>query len=224
MKVHSNHQLIFVSIVALALAVASVYTLQELAPDVYNGITGAVVTRVNLTGVGPADCNFILYDEWNLVSFFCVSDFMDLPDAIGSLTNLAAMFGYEKGDGDPWKAYKPDLPLNVVNDLTYVSKKKGYWIRMNGSENYFLNGTLAPFALVTITEGYQLVGYPNNETEPIPEVFLTINNSYTKVVSQNPVNQTILTYIVGVGGTLNETRPYRGYWINATTSDTWVVS
>jgi len=190
----------------------------------YKGITGRVVTTVNVTGAKIVPCNFTLRQGFNLASFPCVTDYYEIEQAFENVTGLVAVFGYDKNDQDHWKVYNPNLPEWVVQDLSYLEKKKGYWVLMNSSSQFYLSGPLSATTNIHLSQGYNLVGYPSSTEKSVEEALQSINGSYTKVVGFNNTAKQYLVYVPGANNTLLNITPYRGYWINMSQQGVWVVN
>jgi len=220
---NNNTEEILVLITVLMLLILSMMALNKVIPSSFQSITGRVMTRVNITQPAPGNCNFTLYKGLNLVSFFCITTMHPTGDVVGSLSNLDAVFEYQEGSSDAWKIYNPNLPSFVIQDLTRMSRTEGYWIRMKGDEHFFLEGGLRVPTDVYLAPGWNLVGYPTNETKPVNQSFSSIEGNFTEVRTYNTATQSFISYVPGVGGALNQTEPYFGYWINATTKEVWVV-
>jgi hypothetical protein len=193
-------------------------------PTSFQEITGNVVTTVNVTLPISANCTFTLYPGLNLVSFFCISTLTPVSEVVGGISsNLEAVFEYQEGGTDAWKIYNPSLPSFVIQDLHYMSRTKGYWLRMRNTQNYSLVGNLRIPNSINIIPGWNLLGYPVNRTKLVNESFISIEGNFTEVRAYNSLTGSFISYVPGVGGALNQTEPYKGYWINATVVEVWVV-
>jgi hypothetical protein len=192
----------------------------------FSSITGEVVSRVNVTGLRVDYCNFTLQEDLNLVSFFCIANGAPIGEVMNGFSNqgnIEAVFEYEKGSTDLWKIYNPNLPGFVIQDLHDMSRTKGYWIRTNAQTSAYIIGGLRIPNYIPLTPGWNLVGYPTNSTKAVNESFITIAGNYTEVRKYDPINHVFLSYIPGIGGGMNETKTYEGYWINITTPEVWTV-
>ena len=144
-------------------------------------------------------------------------------DVVGSLSGLDGIFEYQENSSDLWKTYNPNLPSFVIQDLTYMSRTEGYWIRMQSNENFSLSGGLRLPTNIYLVPGWNLVGYPTNQTKPVNQSFISINGNFTEVRTYNSSAGSFISYVPGVGGALNQTIAYYGYWINATVDEVWTV-
>lgn len=209
-----------ISIILLAL---SSLVMERLIPSSFDRITGDVISHVNITQTLSADCNFTLAEGLNLVSFFCIPNAVSRSEVIASLENLTAIFEYQEDQSDSWKSYNPGLPSFVIQDLATMSRIEGYWIRMRNNESFFLAGGLRVPTNIPLHPGWNLAGYPTNRVKDVNESFLSIEGNFTEARTYLPFSGTTIGYVPGIGGALNQTEPYHGYWINATVEEVWVV-
>ncbi len=222
----SEHEIeaIALSLLVILASVSILGLLKDMAPKTYNEITGRATagTTVNITRADPANCSFQLEDGMNLVSFSCIGDFQNATVMMENVSSLIAVFEYDKSSTDGWKVYSPQVPNWTKNDLAKLSKKRGYWVWVNQSQSFFHSGFLSG-TTIELDSGYNLVGYPSREVKDINSSLSSINGSYTKVATYDTSSGSYRIYEPGEGGDLNETRPPEGYWINMSTSDSWVV-
>jgi len=195
----------------------------KVLPKSFQEITGEVVTMVNVTAPPPVNCNFTLYSGLNLVSFFCIPTSYPRDFVIINISNLEAIFEYQKGASDLWKSYNPSLPSFVVQDLNFMSRTEGYWIDMSADEDFFLEGGLRLPTSITLMPGWNLPGYPTNEVKAVNDSFSSLEGNYTEARAYNPITDVFISYVPGVGGAINQTEPYYGYWINTTIDEVWTV-
>ena len=195
----------------------SLIALENTLPLSFQKITGQVVATVNVTQPRVANCTFTLYSGLNLVSFFCIPNEISTSQVLGRISqNIEAVFEYEEDSSDAWKIYNPNLPSFVIQDLKYMSRTKGYWIDMKDTTNYSFEGALRVPNFINLVPGWNLVGYPSNKTVLVNESFDSITGNFTEVRTYIPSLGSFISYVPGVGGALNQTEPYFGYWINAT--------
>jgi hypothetical protein len=214
---------IAVLVTVILLFIITIMTFERILPSSFQTITGDVISRVNVTQPLAANCNFTLYSGFNLVSFFCITTMTPRNDVIFNLTDMESIFEYEEEATDVWKSYNPSLPSFVIQDLHYMTRTKGYWIKMRADQNLFLEGDLRIPSYVYLKSGWNLAGYPTSQIKPVNTSFSTIDGNFTVVRAFDPQNKIFIAYVPGVGGALNQTEPYRGYWINATTDEVWVI-
>lgn len=205
----------------LVLVLSTAHNLGSLEHS-FNQITGDVITKVNITSAPPTYCNFTLEPGLNLVSFYCVS-YENLRDnIIENITSLEGIFEYQEGSTDPWKSYNPTLPSWVVQDLDKIYRCEGYWIRANSSEQVLIAGGLYLPTHINLVIGWNLVGYPTNETKNVTEAFSSIEGNFSEVRAFNASTQGFYNFIPPSTGALQHTKTPDGYWINANATEVWV--
>ena len=209
--------------IAAVIACLAIFNLQ-IATESINSITGAALTTVNISPLPPVPCNFTVESGWNLVSFYCISLLESRQYVTDNITSLGYIFEYEESNPtDPWKSYNPSLDSVYVQDLDTMSRAKGYWLYMNSSENILVYGGLRLPTSINVVPGWNLVGYPTNETKGTFESFSSIYPNYTEVRGYNWTTKTFQNFIPPSSGGLRNTTPYNGYWVNMTASGVWVV-
>lgn len=189
----------------------------------FENVTGEVLTTVHIIETRSAYCNFTLEEGLNLVSFFCIRNGAHKDEVIENITNLESIFEYQENAQDRWKSYNPSLPGFVIQDLELMYRTEGYWIRMRAQEDFFTGGGLRLINYIDLTPGWNLVGYPTNKTKPVNESFASIEGNFTEVRAYNASTQVFTNYIPSVGGGLTKTDPDRGYWINVSENEVWIV-
>jgi len=206
------------------LLLLSLMVLEKTLPVSFQKITGGVVSTVNVTQSISVNCTFTLYSGLNLVSFFCIPTQIPASRVLGGISsNLDSIFEYQEGSTDAWKTYNPSLPSFVIQDLENMGRTEGYWINMLNTQNYSLEGGLRIPNSIILVPGWNLVGYPTNRIKPVNESFASIEGNFTEVREYNPITDSFINYLPGFGGALNQTEAYKGYWINVTTSEVWIV-
>jgi hypothetical protein len=207
--------------ITLLLAFAA-FNLNESASNI-NGITGDVISRVNVSPMREVPCNFSLQNGLNLVSFFCITYETPRQSVISNITGLFAIFEYQENSADRWRAYNPSLPAGVIQDLQVMSRTKGYWIIENRTEDVFVYGAVRVPTNINLRSGWNLAGYPTNNTKFTNVSFWSLGNNFTEVRGFDPVNKVFLSFIPPDSGGLRETNPYNGYWINMSMNGVWIV-
>jgi hypothetical protein len=198
-----------------------------LPEDSFGGITGRAVTLVRITSNDMTNCSFPLKAGLNLFSAYCLGT-QDQPNAtFSALSRLEGVFSFEPMDsgGDIWKIYNPSLPAWVVQDLSAVTRKKGYAVIMLGPEVFGHEGVNKDSDTIDVIQGWNFIGYPVNTSHPVNVTFNSISGRYTEVVTYNATDTAYVRYIVGgANNTLVETPPYYGYWINMTQARTIIIT
>jgi len=95
-----------------------------------------------------------------------------------------------------------------------LEPSKGYWVYMKEAANLTING-YAPDKNISLDSGWNLIGWPSNETTQVIEALASINNSYDKVFTydQNGGWEYMAYYDGTWYGYLDVMKPGKGYWI-----------
>ena len=191
-----------------------------------SSITGNAVTntRVQLMPVRPTNCTLHLYPGWNLVSFFCLGLFVDRDTALQSIDGeYSYIFAYSPTDAvDPWKSYNPNLPNWTVQQLNFMDRISGYWIYVSNDTDYLYSGVNSS-SNVPLYTGWNLVGYPGKIDRLVNDSLACI--SFNIVKTYITPSDTWLIYINGgSNNSLILLQQNKGYWINSSSSQTWVIS
>lgn len=222
MKDNTKKTIIIAVIILIALMINLALRINE------EKISGKVISTVNITGKQEVNCNIPLNAGWNLISFYCIRGFWNInTHALDSVNDtFVSIFTYDAFDeNDKWKSYNPSLPNWVIQDLSALEPKNGYWVFVTADDSWILNGTTTGNTTISITPPWTLVGYPS--TSPLdPTTALTsINGNYSEVWMYNSTDSTWYIYYPSAGlSTLNELTPGYGYWIKATNNDSWVIT
>jgi hypothetical protein len=207
--------------IILLLALA---TLNKTTEDSFNQISANALASANISALREMPCNFTLQEDYNLVSFFCITLQQEVGNVTQNITQIQAIFEYQEGALDAWKSYNPDLPSYVIQDLVTLSRKEGYWIEMKAPEEILIPGGLRVPTSIDLSDGWNLVGYPTNTSKNITISLLSLYGNYSEVRSFNPATQSFLSHTPPAGGGLTTTDPYQGYWIKINNSnEVWIV-
>jgi hypothetical protein len=169
------------------------------------------------------NCSFHLKEGWNLVSFFCLSNSVSTRYALESLNgSYDKIFSYASTDSvDPWKSYNPSLPDWAVQQLEYVSRIPGYWIYINNETDYIYVG-YEKYTFVPLYPGWNLVGYASLTNHTINDSLFDIQ--FTTIKTYDTFTGVYPIYIVNAtNNTLEYLETYKGYWINSSASQNWIV-
>ncbi len=190
--------------------------------------TGKVTSTVNVSRTGDTvDCDIQISPGWNLISYYCLKgSWYTGPSSFNGMEDsITQAFAYESATPpDNWKSYNAALPLWAVKDLNMMHAQKGYWVYSNTSGTITINGSKIGNTSIALIQGWNLIGYPNENQKNISEALQTINGNYTAVWMYNSSNTAWYVYYPsGSNSTFYEFTPGYGYWINMTTNDTLVI-
>jgi hypothetical protein len=155
---------------------------------------------------------------WNLISFpiepvnmsveAVLADVMDYVDVVNGF-----VAGVQPPEGGA-KTYDPDK-TTPPNDLTEMDQLHGYWIKMSGSADLVVNGTVPENKTVVLYEKWNLIGYlcdsPRNVTDVFESVMenVTIINGFENSNGPRVYNPNLPPMF----SNLNEMKPGYGYWV-----------
>src|SRR4030042_4045304 len=129
------------------------------------GITGYQIlsTRLVILVENPNECNITMESGWNLVSFPCITTDTGLTLFLLNISNNydSIKFYDPNSPVDPWKSYSPNLPSWVIQDLSTISRRNGYWIYIENKTKFYLNNSLVTPTLFTLIPGWNLISYPS---------------------------------------------------------------
>lgn len=192
-----------------------------------------VSTYLVVTESIGAYCNITLIPGWNLVSFPCINSDLQFNDAFKNMSGpYETIRFYYPNDGlDPWKSYNPDLPNWVVQDLSTISRKYGYWIYVANTTNFYLENLLGTPTIIDLPVGWSLLGYPKTYNSDINDTFGQLIPNFEYVYTYNASDSgdpwkewTWNTSKYTSTQDLNETKRYSGYWIYINNTDQWVMT
>ncbi|MBW2970910.1 hypothetical protein KY320_01990, partial [Candidatus Woesearchaeota archaeon] len=173
------------------------------------------------------ECDIRLENGWNLFSLYCNNENMSLSNVMKSVDgSYISVHTYIASESlDKWKAYKVGLPWWVVSDLGNISVERGYWINMNNQDNIVINGTLTLPSLIPLYEGWNLVGFTNNESEPINSTMASFIDQVESVHMYNAsdVADHWKVYYSSATGDLDNLYPNYGYWVSLNGSALWIL-
>lgn len=166
---------------------------------------------------------------WHLLS---VPEEMADTDPASVLSSIEGSYSHAIAyDGcdvaDPFKRFDPADSAN--SDLTAIDHKMGFWVEMTTADTLSTSGTEPTVTEIPLCIGWNLIGYPLSETQPIAGVLDSISGKYTRVFAWDPtdvvdpwaVNDAIVpTY----ANDLDVMEPGKGYWILATEPVTLTVA
>ena len=209
----------------LIISLVLIFGITKFAVDSLTPTGNAILsTKVNIFEAQPANCSFEIPSGISQVSFFCIPNGIVIDDVLEN-TTYTSLWTYEHDEpADPWKSYNPSLPSWVVHDLTLMTRTNGYYIKTSSNQTYFFAGSKRIPNEISLTSGWNFVGYPTNETIIIPNAFLSLDGTYEEVRSYNNSDSTYYVHTPPSNGNLIRTEPYRTYWIYVNASSIWEVS
>jgi hypothetical protein len=191
-----------------------------------NKITGAAEldTSVVILILNESLCEFNMVESWNLISIPCIPKPINTTEILNSINDkIISVHEYNPTSNDKWRAYNPNLPEWVVQDLELFSRKKGYWINLNQSTNLTINSSTASPNLIDLVQGWNLIGYPTLNPKNITESLQSINQTYDVIYLYNSSDNSWKEYSWNSSKNLSQDlinmTPYYGYWIKMLQED-----
>ncbi len=228
-KGDSSSRLVVI-IFLVAILIATPFALRLLYLKEFPGLTGKAASTVFIGDFYNSTCSLYLVSGWNLISVYCEANNMSVSNVLSSLdNNYVSIHTYDRYDpSDKWKAYKPDLPSWVIQDLSTISVEEGYWINMENDDSFVFNGTLKFPRIIFLFEDWNLVGYPSNKTRLVNETFVDVLPNLDSVHMYNASDSADhwKVYSPSVAPSQNDlvnTTPMYGYWVKMNANDTWMV-
>ncbi len=207
-----------------------IVAMMDAAYLMHGGLTGNVTARMYVRSDESFSGNAYLQEGWNLVSFPATPPDSNVSSVLAHLsTNYSSLHYYETQDhGDLWKVHHRTLAGSIVQDLTAISSKKGYWISMANRSAAESSGTISSVNQIPLYAGWNMIGYPSNTTRTAASAFSPINGSYSSVYAYfaNDTGDPWKVYNPNIGAEFNDLaniQPFYGYWVNATTNVTLTI-
>ncbi|MCK5282014.1 MAG: hypothetical protein KAK00_01265 [Nanoarchaeota archaeon] len=191
-------------------------------------ILGAVITKVYVRPIEVDNtCNITLGENWNLICIACQPENKSVDSVLKNISeNYTSIHTYDASDTiDHWKSHNPDMPSWVIQDLAAINEKSGYWINMDHNSSLRVNGVISSPNNIPLIQGWNLIGYPADESKSPENAFSGISGSYSIVWRYNTSTGTYPYYDPNLaGGTIKTITKDRGYWINMTIGGTlWIT-
>ncbi len=180
-------------------------------------------------GTGAATYGISLATGWNLVSLPVHPASTNITHVLNSLTGqYSLVYAYNGCDvADPWKKYDPNAPP-YVNDLTQLDETRGFWIKMNMASTLTVTGTNPSPQAIALCTGWNLVGYPRLQAQPIATALASIAGRYSLVYAYDAsdTNDPWKKYDPNAppyANDLTEMRAGVGYWIKVNQNCSWTL-
>jgi hypothetical protein len=189
--------------------------------EVYRGNVSDTVV-VTLKEQGQTDLfNMSIAAGWNLIS---------IPLELGN-NSIDAVFP-DANDGDVLYAYEGGWNIATYSsalpgwygDLETVVPDKGYWYGANAAYTATIEGTKAGTRNVSITPGWNLVGYTRLNEAGIDDLIQNVSDNDVLYAYEGEGVWLIATYssaLPGWYGDLTTMQPGKGYWYGANKQFTW---
>ncbi|MFH1849937.1 MAG: hypothetical protein ABH879_07195 [archaeon] len=192
-------------------------------------VIGAVVTKVFVTGLAyNRTCSVDMITGWNLVSMPCKVKSKGFDTVLAGISaDLGSIHTYYAPDAaDPWKSYNPGLPGWVLQDLSEIDEKKGYWINMKAPNTFALNGTVNVPNSIFLNRGWNLVAYRGNRSLEAGFALSSIGGALSAAYAYDASDTADRWKEYVPGSDTNDLDIIylgKGYWINVMQDAEWWV-
>ncbi|MBI2913627.1 MAG: hypothetical protein HYY03_06875 [Chloroflexi bacterium] len=198
----------------------------------------AAALFVALPGGRPASgqqtADISLQPGWNLVSLPLVPTD---PAPAAVLTSIAGKFNsawaYQTASSQAgaaaaaaaWLSYDPSVPP-FLNTLAAIDVSMGFWLNMKEAATLSLSGSEPTGANISISPGWNFIGYPAGEAKPIADVMgsLAYNSVWAYQPGQASSWQSYDPNVPPFLNTLQQFEPGRGYALNASAAGALTIA
>lgn len=127
-----------------------------------NAGSGGAVSTMSTSG-GESQINYTFNSGWSLISFPLNATNMSAEAIFSEMSNLSIAWYYT---GALWTWYVPGDPDSTVSEIDLA---KGYWAYVPGGDTLSYNGSLSSLTTISVSSGWNLVGYPKQNSTSINE-------------------------------------------------------
>ncbi|MFQ5341315.1 MAG: RHS repeat-associated core domain-containing protein [Anaerolineae bacterium] len=174
--------------------------------------------------------NIPLTTGWNLISLPLEPPDTDPAAVLNSIAgSYNLVYAYDGcDDADPWKLYDPAAP-GPANDLTAIDHRIGLWIEMTADATLDVAGAQPTSTDIPLCAGWNLIGYPLAEAQPVAEALASIEGKYDLVFAYDPTDAADPWEVFEVGvpawsNDLQVMQAGRGFWVHATEDVTLTIA
>jgi len=196
--------------------------------EVNEGQIGAAVSdgSVTVKGADEVVISLALCEGWNLISLPIVPSF-DSMSAFAELlgSDCGLVYTYAAGDnGGVWTSFNPAAPP-VSQGAKALAPGAAMWVYMARARDVQVLGTLPQSTAMKLAPGWNLIGYPSNDAQPVVSALSSLAGSYDHVYGLDasvPGGAWMHYSPSAVPGTnsLEQLNPGLGYWIHMTSGAT----
>ncbi|MFW5851491.1 MAG: CBM9 family sugar-binding protein, partial [Bacteroidota bacterium] len=140
-----------------------------------------------------------LNQGWNLISFWVQPEDATVDAVFSSLGNNLVRVKTQD------EIYSPDAE-SVFNTLTHIEIGQGYFVYVDNSATFTVDGEPVSELSVSLSQGWNLIGHPFETAETINTVINPINSLVTSVKNFEGIYQG--------NGDLTDMEPGKAYFIN----------
>ena len=161
-------------------------------------------------------------NPWQLISLQTQPENINTSTVLSPIMDkIISIWSYTDGT---WFLYDPENPY--FSDLESMEAGKGYWLHQNSDidieNDLSITGT-EPARSVTLSAGWNLVGYNSMTTEDTSIAMSSIEGSYISIWAYKDGQWLMYDPANPVFSDLETMEPGYGYWINASEPCTWTL-
>ncbi len=176
---------------------------------------------LNIDLIGSEEDTFILWQNWNLVSFTSLPENDSVSTVLAPITDniiRVSSFDLAWNDGGSAGARTYDPALPQFSDLHYLDPIHGYWIKMSAADTLTILGSkVYDDTLLPLEQGWNLTSYLPENSLAVEDALQSIAGSYAVV---SGFDQGALTHVPG--SQFNDFTHMvngLGYWIRMNVDD-----
>lgn len=161
-------------------------------------VNGQTATSVTLNGDGTLTVTFTFSETedapsnthaialkagWNLVSFNLIPNDDNSIEVILAdiFDDVLLVYAWDATEAGSWMRYAPLAGFG--NSLAALDNTMGFWINMKKDATLTITGTQPTGTDITLYEGWNLIGYPVQNADAIPDALTAIDNKYDLILA-----------------------------------------
>ena len=120
-----------------------------------------------------------LQEGWNFIAFPKLPSDTNVAIVLNDISsNVRIVWGYDNNT-KTWLKWKPSTLCPSPSALCSVEGGKGYWVYMNASGSIDLSSWTTQSKTVSLTEGWNLIGYNGTDDTGVTTALNSINGKWT---------------------------------------------
>ncbi len=158
-----------------------------------------------------------LQEGWNLISVPLEQVNTSIPSVLTSISGQWDVVKYydNTDKDDPWKTYRVGAS---TNDLANIDNTMGFWINVTESDvTLTVRGNITSSTSISLYAGWNLVGYPTQNTETVANAFFGTGATRVEVFNSSE------PYLIKEVGPTYVMQPGEGYWVHVPADTVWVI-
>ena len=180
-------------------------------PEVFTPDAVSFIESVQVELLGPSEQIIAIPEGWSMFSTYMITEDMNLPTVISSVADAVIIVKDYKGD-----AYLSEWNFDGIGDFEVG---QGYQIKTSADISLKVVGTYASPENhpITLTSGWNLIGYLKEQPSDVASVFSEIDNSGNLVIVKDYTGSAYLPRLDYNG--IGEMQPGQGYQLKVVNED-----